>query len=119
MFGEGVRVVAALAVIVGVIVIVGQIVTDPLQALYYGFGSEILGFVTYSIWKINVNKIAGDLSVILLFLPVFCILILIPYESTTQSVNATTDWFVSTIQGIPASILGDIGGSMAAAILGL
>jgi hypothetical protein len=81
--------------------------------------SEFLGLVTYSIWKLNVAKIAGDLSVILLFLPAFGILILISYESSTQSINATTNWFVSVIQGIPASILGDIGGSIAAAILGL
>ena len=118
MIFEGIRVAIALAVAVVFLVVIGQIVSDPLQALYYGAGSEILGFVTYSLWKVNVNKIAGDLAVIVLFLPAFAIVVLIPFETTTQSVDATTSWLVSMFQGIPASILGDIGGSIASAVLG-
>lgn len=113
----GGRAVLAVIVIVVTFTVASQMVSDPIQALYFGGASEFVGFVTFATLKVDVKKLIADASVILLFLPLFVILVLLPSETTTQAVNATTNWLVSYIQGVPASIMGDLGGSAAAAIL--
>jgi hypothetical protein len=115
----GGRAVLAVIAIVVTFTVASQMVSDPTQALYFGGVSEFVGFVTFAALKVDVKKLIADASVILLFLPLFVILVLLPSETTAQAVNATTNWFVSYIQGVPASIMGDLGGSVAAAILAL
>lgn len=118
MFAGG-RVVLAVIVIVVTFTLASQLISDPVQALYFGGVSEFVGFLTFATLKVDVKKLIADASVILLFLPLFVILVLIPSETTAQAINATTNWFVSYFQGLPTSIMGDFGGSVAAAILTL
>ena len=115
----GGRTVLAVVVVVVTFTLASQLISDPVRALYFGGVSEFVGFVTFATLKVNVEKLIADASVILLFLPLFVILVLIPSETATQAITATTNWFVSYFQGLPASITGDLGGSIAAAILTL
>jgi hypothetical protein len=98
--------------------IISQIITDPTQILVFGFGSEILGVITYALFRTNVAAAAGTLGTVLLFLPAIYIALMSPYQTTSQSVVSITNWFVAFIQGLPASIIGDIGGMIASAIMG-
>lgn len=50
-------------------------------------------------------------------IPIIYIVILVPYETTSQSVSLITDWLVSYFKGLPTSIIGDLGGNIAAAII--
>ncbi len=102
----GIRIIIGLTVIVAFLFLISQVIADPLQFLFFGLGSEILGFATYSIWKVNVVTLAGDL-----------VILIAPFLSISQSVTATTDWLVAYFQGLPASIIGDIGGTVAAFIV--
>jgi len=96
---------------------ISQVVSDPAQVLVFGFGSEILGVVTYSLFKVNVAAATGTLATVFLFLPVIYIALVAPSQSTSQSIISITNWLVTFLQGLPASILGDIGGTIAAAIM--
>jgi hypothetical protein len=112
-------VLAVLLLLAGVLFVASQLVTDLLQALLFGGGSYVVGFTTYSLWKLDVNKVAADIGVVFLFLPLFIIVATAPYSSPSQNITAATNWLVAYVQGLPASILGDIGGSAAAALLGM
>ncbi len=113
----GIRIIIGLTVIVAFLFLISQVIADPLQFLFFGLGSEILGFATYSIWKVNVVTLAGDLATVLLVLPLVYVILIAPFLSISQSVTATTDWLVAYFQGLPASIIGDIGGTVAAFIV--
>jgi hypothetical protein len=113
----GIRVILGLIIIIVFLFLISQIISDPLQLLIFGFGSEIVGIVTYSVWKVNVITAAGDLSGVLLVLPLIYVVLMIPDQSTSQSVTATTNWLVAYFQGLPASVMGDIGGTLAAVIV--
>jgi hypothetical protein len=114
----GIRLIIGLVVAAAFLYFTSQLVTDPLQILVFGFGSEILGFVTFSIWKINLITLVGGIGTILLILPLGYIILMAPIHSLSQSIAYTTDWLVSYFQGLPASIIGDVGGMFAAAIVG-
>lgn len=96
---------------------ISQVLSDPLQFLVFGFGSEILGFMTYCTWKASAATIVGDISGVVLLLPLIYIAISILYQSPSQSMTAT-NWPGAYIQGLPASIIGDLGGTLAAVVMG-
>lgn len=52
----GTRVFLCIAVLIGTIVLVGQILNDPLQAFYFDGVSEIVGLTTFLVWKVDVNS---------------------------------------------------------------
>lgn len=117
--GAGGRVIAFLLLLAGVIFVASQLVSDPLQAFLFGGGSYLVGFVTYTLWQLDVNKVAADIAIIFLFLLLIVIVATSPLSNPSQTINAATNWLVTYLQGLPASILGDISGSIAAALLGI
>lgn len=119
MVGAGGRVAAFLIILILVLFVASQIISDPLQAFLFSVVSYFVGFTTYAVWKLNVSKAAADMSAIFLFLPLIVIVATVPLSSPSQTITATTNWLVTYIQGLPVSILGDIGGSIAAVVLGM
>ena len=113
------RVIAGLLVMIVFLFFVSQILTDPVQILVFGFGSEFLGVITYALFKVNVTAAAGTLATVFLFLPAAYIVLVSPSQSSPQSIISITNWFVSFVEGPPASIIGEIGGNIAGAIIGL
>lgn len=113
------RIVAGLLVMIVFLFLISQILTDPLQILVFGFGSEILGVITYALFKVNVVAAAGTLSTVFLFLPAVYLVLISPYQSPSQSITSITNWFIAAAEGFPASIIGEIGGNFAGALIGL
>jgi len=114
----GIRIFAGLVTATLFLFFISQVTSDPALFLVFGLGSEILGFATYSRWRVNVATIAGDLSGILLLLPLIYVALTIPNQLASQSVAATTNWLATYFQGLPASVVGDLGGTLAAVVMG-
>jgi len=56
---------------------------------------------------------------VFLFLPAAYIVLASPYHSASQSIISITNWFAAFVEGLPASIIGEVGGNIAGAIIGL
>mgnify|MGYP001097660012 CR=1 FL=1 len=91
---------------------------DPVASLVWGFVSVVVGFIAQKTWGFDFKKILSDATTILMIVPLIYLALmalLMPFE---EFVSLWSTYLVNFFENLPVAMLGDLGGTMAAWLLG-
>ena len=71
----------------------------------------IMGYLTDMFFKINVKKVASDLSIIVLFVPLIVSLITTPLGEVEALNYFVTNYINTLVNALPGMIVGDVVGT--------
>jgi len=95
----------------------GESDTDLTGEFMLGCISFIIGFVTEKAWGLNLNKLMADVSLVFVLLPFLYLAVVAPFMPLVRFIDLWTAYLVSFFEGLPAMLIGDVGGTVAAAAL--